>query len=81
MRAGTRLEHAWKATRSVVEFYKERADIEMQCAKSIAKLHRDTSEKSLFNKHTITELEIAPSVAMAWTALEAQTIAAAEGHR
>jgi hypothetical protein len=77
----TRLEHAWKASRSVVEFYKERAEIEMQCAKAISKLHKDTSEKSLFNKHTITELEIAPSVAMAWTALEVQTSAAAEGHR
>ncbi len=65
----------------MVDFYKERADIEMTCAKSIAKLHRDTSEKSLFNKHTITEMEVAPSVAMAWTALEAQTAAAAECHK
>jgi hypothetical protein len=77
----TRLEHAWKASRSIVEFYRERAEIEMQCAKAITKLHKDTSEKSMFNKHTITELEIAPSVAMAWSALEVQTAAAAEGHK
>ncbi len=76
-----RLEHAWKASKGVVEFYKERAEIEMHCAKAIIKLHKETSEKSMFNKRTITELEIAPSVAMAWTALEAQTAAAAEGHK
>jgi hypothetical protein len=77
----TRLELAWKSSRCVVDFYKERASIEMDCAKSIAKLHKDTSEKSMFHKQTITELEIAPSVAMAWTSLETQTAAAAEGHR
>ena len=77
----TRLEHAWKASRSIVDFYKERADIEMQCAKAITKLHKETSGKSMFSKHTITEAEIAPSVAMAWGALEVQTAAAAEGHK
>jgi hypothetical protein len=77
----TRLEHAWKASRSIVDFYKERAEIEMQCAKAITKLHKDTSGKSMFSKHTISEAEVAPSVAMAWCALEVQTAAAAEGHK
>jgi hypothetical protein len=77
----TRLEHAWKASRSMVDFYKERSEIELQCARAIAKLHKDTSEKSMFNKRTITELEVAPSVAMAWGAMEVQASAAADGHR